>query len=177
MTQRGADPGSDREHRGNAGDDRQFQRTPGRGPLLDLLANRRRHREHAGIAAGYQRNIGTRRRGFERSACPRAFLTIVGGMAALSSTRRRALEGSAGSDGGVTARPLTGDSGPMSCTCTTPPEATPSLKLGLHWTRAVSPLGRSTSSCCRRPLDSASTASASNGAWSVGVRAARAPGR
>ena len=92
VAQWGADPGSDREHRGNARDNRQFQLTPGRGPLLDLLANRRRHGEHAGVAAGYQRNIGTRRRGFERGACPRAFLAIVGGMAALSGTRRRAIE-------------------------------------------------------------------------------------
>ena len=61
MAERRADPCRHRKHRGDAGDDRDVERAPGRGTSLDLLANRRRHGEHAGISSRDHGDRGRRR--------------------------------------------------------------------------------------------------------------------
>ena len=57
MAERRADARGDREHRGDARHDRDIERSPDSVAALDLLAHRRRHREHAGIAARDQRDM------------------------------------------------------------------------------------------------------------------------
>ena len=56
MAERRADPRRDRQHRGDAGHDRDIELPPGGVAALDLLAHRGRHGEHAGIAAGHHRD-------------------------------------------------------------------------------------------------------------------------
>ena len=76
----------------------------------------------------------------------------VDGLAALrpQRARTRPRPGSAGGGdrAGDCSRPAPGRSAGRGAT---PPTRPPSVKLGLHCTRAVRPLGRSTSSCWRRP--------------------------
>ena len=57
VAERRADPGRDREHRRHAGHDDEIQRAPAARPRLDLRAHRGRHGEHAGIAAGDDRDL------------------------------------------------------------------------------------------------------------------------
>ena len=68
------------------------ERAPGCRSRLDLLAHRRRHGEHAGIAARHQRDAGALRRVAQRGRGARAFLAVVGRMPALAGTRRHAIE-------------------------------------------------------------------------------------
>src|SRR5207248_11319862 len=60
--------------------------------LLDRFAHRGRHREHARIAARYDRDPRALRRVCERRCGARQLLAIVGRMAGLASARRHAIE-------------------------------------------------------------------------------------
>ena len=60
---------------------------PGRIAALDLLADRGRHGEHAGIAAGDQRDVRAGRGVAQRRRGARALLAVVGGVARLARPR------------------------------------------------------------------------------------------
>jgi hypothetical protein len=92
VAERCPDTRGHRQHRCNAGHDLHVERTPSGRTRFDLLANRRRHREYAGIAAAHQGDLATGRRPVQRGACPQCFLTVVRGMPALAFTNRRAVE-------------------------------------------------------------------------------------
>ena len=64
MPERRADPGRDGQHGGDAGHDGQVDRAPFGRSGLDRLADRRRHGEDAGIAAGDDRDLCALRRPF-----------------------------------------------------------------------------------------------------------------
>ena len=66
--------------------------TPRRVAGLDRLEHRRRHGEHAGIAARHDDDLAAR--GGERQSVPRAFEldAVVGGMAALAGPLRHTVE-------------------------------------------------------------------------------------
>jgi hypothetical protein len=57
-----------------------------------LLADRGRHREHAGIAAGHDGDVGALRGMAQGVASAHSFFAIVGRMAALTGARWHAVE-------------------------------------------------------------------------------------
>ena len=92
MAERGAGARRHRQHRGDAGDDGEVERAPGLRARLDLGAHRRRHGEHAGIAAGDDGDLGTLRRMAQRRRGAGALLAVVGGMARLAVAHGNAVE-------------------------------------------------------------------------------------
>ena len=92
MAERRPDPRRHREHRGDAGDDRNVERAPGRGTSLDLLAHRRRHGEHAGISARDHGDPGPACRRRECVPGARRLLTIVRRTAGLAGPDRHPIE-------------------------------------------------------------------------------------
>ena len=87
-----ADARSDGEHRGNARYDLDVERAPARRSGFDLLAHGRGHGEHSRIAAGNDRDARPLRGVIERRGRARAFLAVVGSVAALPGARRHAVE-------------------------------------------------------------------------------------
>ena len=82
----------DREHGGDAGDNGDVERTERFRTVLDRLAHRGRHGEHAGIAARDDCRAPSRRRVAKRGFRARALLAIIRCMPRLAGARRNAIE-------------------------------------------------------------------------------------
>src|SRR5262249_37179491 len=76
----------------DAWDEHNVECAPSLGTDSDLFADCRGHREHAGIAAGYDRDAFALRGVAQRIGGPCCFLAVVGRMAALAGPPREAVE-------------------------------------------------------------------------------------
>src|SRR5208282_5243410 len=92
VAERRANPRRDGEHRGDPGHDGDIERTPAFRTGFDLFADRGRHSEDAGVAAGDDGNARALRRVNERGGGAGTFLAIVGRVAALARAYRHAIE-------------------------------------------------------------------------------------
>ena len=86
MAQRRAGPGRRRDHRGDAGNDRDFD--IGSALRLDRLEQGCGHREHAGIARGHQRDRLAFRRQPQGVACAVELFPVVGRVGGLAAAQR-----------------------------------------------------------------------------------------
>jgi hypothetical protein len=92
VTERRADPGCNREHRGDPRNDGQVDFTPFPRPGFDRLADGRGHGEDAWIAAGNDRDFLPLRRLAERCLSARNFLAVIRGDANLVRPQLDAVE-------------------------------------------------------------------------------------
>ena len=92
MTERRADPRSDCQHCGNAGDDCEIQRAPSVRSSFDFFAYSCRHGKDARIAAGNNGDVRALRGMKQRGRSSRFFFPIVRSMPALSGPRRHAIK-------------------------------------------------------------------------------------
>ncbi len=92
MAERRADAGGDGQHRGHAGHDRQLQVPPLLGPRLDRLADRRRHGEDSGVAAGNHGHLASARGQLQRCCRAGQLLPVVGRVGGLAGQERDAVE-------------------------------------------------------------------------------------
>src|SRR5215831_9956960 len=92
MAERCTDPRGNRQHRGDPGHDLHVEHTPRWRTRFDLLANRRRHGEYAGIAATHQGNLASGCCAFESGTRPQCLLAVVRWIPTLTCTNGRAVE-------------------------------------------------------------------------------------
>src|SRR4029077_16110461 len=86
VTKRRADPRRHRQHRSNSRNKDDLKHAPGIRASCDLLADRRRHREHTWIAAGDNSDVSALPGMAERVARTRRLFAVVGRMSALAAT-------------------------------------------------------------------------------------------